>query len=317
MSTAQLGVIIPTYNRSEALLECLAHLERQTSKEFEVVVVDDGSTDATAKEMERYMTGSPLAIRYARQENSGPAKARNRAISMLGSPVCLMIGDDIFASPTLVERHLSFHRARPELEAAALGWTQWSEFGQKITPFMRWLGESPEQFAYGDLLRGMEADWHHFYTSNLSLKTELLRRFPFHEGFPYAAMEDIELGYRIEKTHGLKLEFLREALAYHLHPTTFRQLCERMVRVGYSARLFHELWPEQRPGSLTPLQKAFGLTIRAIGQSPLLTRLLVSVADMSSRAVCPNRLMRAASRCKFESGYRSQIDGQGRLVRQG
>ena len=54
------------------------------------------------------------------------------------------------------------------------------------------------------------------------------------------------MGYRIQKERGLKMKFLPEALAYHLHRTTFRQFRERMVRVGYSRGLFHEIWPKLR-----------------------------------------------------------------------
>ncbi len=313
MSTKPLGVVIPTYNRSDALSECLAHLENQTYKNFEVVVVNDGSTDSTPEQMKLYLRTTPLAVRYARQNNSGPAKARNLAVSMLQAPLCLMIGDDIFASPTLLERHVTLHREQPELDVAALGLTQWSESGQTITPFMRWLDESPFQFAYKDLLARVEPNWGHFYTSNLSVKTELLRKFPFKEIFPYAAMEDIELGYRIHQECGLRIRFLPEALGYHLHPTTFRQLCERWVRVGYSSRLFHELWPEQRVRP-TRLRRALNPTIQAIARRPLLTKLLVGAADLSRRIVCPNRLMAAASLCKYEIGYASQLDRRGKLV---
>ena len=59
---------------------------------------------------------------------------------------------------------------------------------------MHWLEKSPMQFAYEDLRAGIAADWRHFYTSNLSVKTELLRKFTFNENFPYAAMEDNEVG---------------------------------------------------------------------------------------------------------------------------
>jgi hypothetical protein len=129
-------------------------------------------------------------------------------------------------------------------------------------------------------------------------------------------MEDSEVGYRIHKERGLKIKFLREAVAYHLHPTTFRQFCERMVRVGYSWGLFHELWPEQRfPPPPTPLSQAIDSAIRAIARSPLLTGLLVSSADLASRAMCPNRLMKAAYLCKFQVGYKSQRDSEGKLVR--
>ena len=121
MSTKPLGIVIPTHNRSAALLECLAHLENQTFHDFEVVVVDDGSTDDTRQQMEAYQARTPLCIRYVRQENGGPAKARNLGISMLQPPICLMLGDDIFASPTLVQRHFQAHQEDPRYQRRRSG----------------------------------------------------------------------------------------------------------------------------------------------------------------------------------------------------
>ena len=147
-SSKALGILIPTYNRCDALLECLKHLEQQTWKDFEVLIVDDGSVDATPERIAEYLKATSLSVRYVRQANSGPAKARNLGISMLNTPVCLMIGDDIFASPTLVEQHMAVHQKEPSTEVGALGWTQWSKSGQTITPFMRWVEDSPLQFDY-------------------------------------------------------------------------------------------------------------------------------------------------------------------------
>ena len=167
-----IGVIIPTYNRSEILLSCIRHLERQTWTDFEVIIVDDGSTDFTPRLLEEYQRRTPLHLHCIRQDNSKQARARNTAISALHAPVCLMIGDDIFASPDLVSRHLELHRQRPEIQVAGLGLTRWSESGQTVTKFMRWLDESGERL-YNDLLRGVRPDWKHFYTGNLSLKTQV------------------------------------------------------------------------------------------------------------------------------------------------
>jgi glycosyltransferase involved in cell wall biosynthesis len=298
-----IGVIIPTYNRSEVLLSCLAHLERQTWKDFEVVVVDDGSTDSTPGRMEEYQRKGPLSLRYIRQENSGPARARNAAIRALRSPVCLMIGDDILASPGLVLTHLRLHERRPEAQVAGLGLTRWSDSGQTVTRFMRWLDTSGKQFAYGELLRGTPPDWKHFYTSNLSLKTQFLRENPFDESFTMAAAEDLELGYRIQQRHGLEVVFLPDALAEHLHPTSFRQACRRMFNVGIATRRFHDLWPDSaEPARNSRLRSA---AWEAVLGRPWLLSFLTSAADMLTTLWCPNPLMIKVLRAHFNRGYRN------------
>jgi glycosyltransferase involved in cell wall biosynthesis len=306
-----MGVVIPTFNRPDALMECLSCLEKQTFKDFEVVVIDDGSTDSTSRELEAYLAASPLAIRCVAQKNGGPAKARNLGISMLESSICLLIGDDIFASPTLLERHLAFHHEHPGRDFAALGLTRWSTTGQTITPFMKWLGESPAQFAYSDLNAGSKPDWRHFYTSNLSVKTQLLKEFPFNEAFPFAAMEDAELGYRISTQFGLNLAFVPDAVAFHLHPTTFRQACNRMLKVGYSDHLFHTLWPKERP---LPSNRTKDRLKRAMASHSGLLKLLMISADLWTWFQCPNSVMSWTLYCFYQRGYESARNDDGNLV---
>lgn len=304
LSTKPLGIVIPTHNRSTALLECLRRLEHQSFPSFEVVVVDDGSTDATPEMMKAYLADSPLSIRYVRQVNCGPAKARNLGVSMLDTPVCLLLGDDIFASPALVQRHLEAHQKDGDMRIAALGLTRWSDSGQEVTPFMRWLDEANVQFAYPLLLSGVKPNWRHFYSSNLSLKTDLLRRFAFDEKFPYAAMEDIELAYRIDKSFGLIINFLPDAVADHLHPTTFRQACKRMIRAGYSAGLFYDLWPEQRPPEPRGLRQT---GVRMIARSRSLLKLSTAAVDLITEAACPNPFIPYLLRAYFEIGLENQL----------
>jgi glycosyltransferase involved in cell wall biosynthesis len=298
-----LAIVIPTYNRADVLMQCLKHLEDQNCKDFEVVIVDDGSVDSTPDQMKAYMRSTPLAIRYTRQENRGPARARNHAISLIEAPITLLIGDDIFASPALVAEHLQLHLRRPAESVAGLGLTRWSEKGQSVTPFMQWLDSDGVQFDYGPLLRGKSPDWADFYTSNLSLKTEVLKEFPFDETFPYAAMEDMELACRIEARSGLELVFLPEALAHHLHPTTFTQACRRMVMVGESTAHFDRLWPGKRRTKRNILRRPLqGILLSHPNAMPT----WVKMADWSLKLACPNALMRYVLGCHFAMGYNRQ-----------
>jgi hypothetical protein len=186
------------------------------------------------------------------------------------------------------------------MEAVAVGLTRWSEHGQTITPFMRWLDRDGAQFAYGDLLGGLPPSWEHFYTSNLSLKTEQLRLHPFDERFRKAAMEDIELGYRLAMKDRLTMSFLPDAIAEHLHPTSFRQACRRMVGLGASAYLLGQIWPEHRIKTVSPSR----LKLRSFLQQSWLLARLTDVADLWTQVRVPNPLMERVLSLHSTLGYR-------------
>ena len=74
-----LSVVIPTHNRKEILRRSLKALLDQTlpHESYEIVIVDDGSTDETENMVRRMVPTSPVRIRYYYQSNKGPAAARN------------------------------------------------------------------------------------------------------------------------------------------------------------------------------------------------------------------------------------------------
>ena len=295
-----LAVVVPTYNRCDALNQCMEHLEQQKRKDFEVVIVDDGSTDSTEEWVSNYLKRTPLSLRYLRQKNGGQARARNFAISVIEAPITLLIGDDIFPAPQFTALHMRLHEQRPEASVVGLGLTLWAERGQQVTPFMRWLDTHGMQFHYGELLAGVQPDWKHFYTSNLSLKTALLRRFPFDEEFTRYGMEDIEVACRIEAEHGMEMVFLPDAVAYHLHPMSFPNACRRVEKVGEAMARFEELWPGKLPRKQNPLAVMLGSLLTRM---PLAMPILEGLADQSLKISCPNRLMNFVLNYYFDQGY--------------
>ncbi len=298
-----IAIVICTFNRSDVLLRCFEHLERQTWQDFEVIVVDDGSTDETPNLLNAYAKRTPLRLHHTRQKNSGPAAARNHAISLVTASTCLMIGDDIMAAPDLVEKHLSFHWSHPARAAFALGYTRWSHEGQIVTPFMRWLEEdSPLQFSYADLLTGTDPTWEHFYTSNLSGKTEVLRAERFDEGFTHAGMEDIELGYRLARQGELDLHFVPDAVCEHIHPTDVIRSCRRMLMAGGATYDFFCVWPEREPVETPASWK--GRLRRRILERGLGLGLLRTVTGIVTHFHCPNPLIKPALLLHHEAGWR-------------
>ena len=227
-------------------MECLRALERerQSGILFDVVVVDDGSSDATAEEVERLQSVLTTPIRFLRQENKGPAAARNRGVKAAQGDLILFLGDDIIVEPGYVDAiHDVYKRHEGEI-CGVLGHTRYDPCSIP-TPFGRWLdGQSGLQFAYNKAKVGVPLGFDLFYTSNVLVPRDaLLRAGGFNEGFRYAAFEDTELGYRLMK-QGLKLYYARHARAYHVHPISIESVAARMQMTAKAALQLRSLNPE-------------------------------------------------------------------------
>ncbi|MEM1177116.1 MAG: glycosyltransferase family 2 protein [Acidobacteriota bacterium] len=240
----RISVLIPTYGRRRDLLRTLEAYARQTpGPSFEVVVVDDGSEDGSldAVAARRY----PFPLRLARQENAGPAKARNRALELARGELVLYTGDDIEPEPDLLRQHLLGHAEAADPRIAILGLTRWPEHGP-LTATMRHIdGPGAQQFSYTFFEDGAEYDFRHLYTSNVSIHRSLLDREPggFATVFPAAAFEDAEFGHRLA-FHGLRIRYRAAAVAEHHHPYRAGGFYRRQVRCGQMAALLFRRNPE-------------------------------------------------------------------------
>lgn len=95
-SSPRVSVIIPTYNRSRVLAEAIGSVLAQTYQDFEILVVDDGSTDDSDRMILERFGGEPR-VRYLRQRNSGPGAARNLGIrSSAGEMIAFLDSDDLW-----------------------------------------------------------------------------------------------------------------------------------------------------------------------------------------------------------------------------
>ncbi len=91
----KISVIIPVYNTEKYIEKCLESLAGQTMQDFEVIIVNDGSTDNSKKVIKDYMKNSNLDIRYLEKENGGLASARNYGVEKaLGKYISFLDSDD-------------------------------------------------------------------------------------------------------------------------------------------------------------------------------------------------------------------------------
>ena len=109
--TPLISVVIATYNRSGLLKETIDSVLKQTFREFELIVVDDGSTDDTERALQSY--GDRL--RYFRQANRGPSAARNFGVAQaLASWISIQDSDDLCA-PDHLETLYNFVKENPDV----------------------------------------------------------------------------------------------------------------------------------------------------------------------------------------------------------
>lgn len=118
MST--LSVIIPTFNRRDQVLRAIASVDEQTCRVDEIIVVDDGSTDATTEALISRQHDEMLPpLRIIRQENAGPAAARNAALRVARGDLVAFLDDDDVWHPDKVARQLETFAADTELALLA------------------------------------------------------------------------------------------------------------------------------------------------------------------------------------------------------
>lgn len=284
----RMSVIIPTYNRAPILEETLTALRGQQEgplPPWEVLVVDDGSTDATAQTLQRLHQSFQGRLRCFRQENKKQGAARNLAMQHAQGELFVFLGDDIVPSPGFLMAHwrgycISAHQDRHAL----IGKTDWHPSISR-SPFREWINQWGFQFGFALIENPQEVPFHFFYTSNLSFARSLYESCGgFDESFREYGWEDIELGYRFAQKGGMRLQYEPRALAYHRHYITVSSFCRRQFWVGYSAVRFAQLHSElqsflhlKKPSSfwnLTPLlgrpvAKALELFDERVGWFPV------------------------------------------------
>ncbi len=246
-----MSVVIPTYNRLDCLREVLESLENQTLLPVDVVVVDDGSENDTVAFLREWASGAGNFKRCSvRQENKGPAAARNRGVAEATGDYVVFIGDDTIPAPDFLSIHREAHREQGPGNAI-VGYTDWDRASLDVTPFMEFINNYGFQFGYALVPPKTEATYHFFYTSNISVERESLVRFPFDEAFRYAGWEDTELGYRLG-TAGQRIIYYPAARTVHRHEHNVLTFTRRQLLMGKLSLLFADRCPELR-NALVPV----------------------------------------------------------------
>jgi len=234
---AELSVIIPTYNRVNLLKKVLKRLNKQSYdlNKVEVLVLDDFSLVNPTPEI--ISLKSKYKLRFFRmKKHMGQGMLRNAGIKLARGKYVLFVGDDIFPKTNLFKEHMKLHHKNPKI--AVLGRVYWAS--KLRNEFMNYIENI--QFHYQTIKNNQDVKLH-FYTSNISLEKSWFKNELFSREFKNYGLEDLELGYRLEK-RGLRIIYNPRAIVHHHHCYNFEQFCKRMKNTGKSAVIFTRLHPE-------------------------------------------------------------------------
>ena len=231
-STApRMSVVIPTYNRGELLKSSLESLVRQSlpKDQYEVIIVDDGSTDATPDICRTF--SSTLALKYFPLAHSGVSAAKNLGVFAASGHILLLLNEDDIADQDLLREHLEGHEKNSEETVAVLGDATWAQ-SFPVTEIMTYVSEI-EDLRFIPVSSREEQKFHFNYLrwGRSSFKRSFMVR---HGGFKQQlglGLEDIELGYRLSK-FGLQVIFNHKAVSYKNRPVSYEELCRRFEKQG-------------------------------------------------------------------------------------
>ena len=125
-----ISVVIPLYNKERQIAHTLRSVFAQTFQDFEVVIVDDGSTDGSVAEVEKF---TDSRIRLIRQVNAGVAAARNRGIEEAQGELIAFLDADDEWKPEYLATQYHLYQKYPECSVYACNY-EFREYEGKVTP---------------------------------------------------------------------------------------------------------------------------------------------------------------------------------------
>ncbi len=133
--TPFVSIIVPTRNRLSKLARCLEHVGAiRSDVPWELIVVDNGSTDETPQFLESFARRSPMAFRAVREPAAGGMRSRNAGVEAARGEVLIFIDNDCYPEPGIVEHYAAIFR-NPDIGFA----------GGRILPYERTTSQSAEK----------------------------------------------------------------------------------------------------------------------------------------------------------------------------
>ena len=232
------SIIVPVFNRPDEVDELLGSLTRQTLKDFEVIIVEDGSKKPCKDVCDKY--ASILSLHYHYKDNSGPGQSRNYGAERAQGEWLIVLDSDVVLPDDYLanaDRELADHPCD--------AWGGPDSAHESFTPVQKAISYSMTSFFTTGGIRGGKAKLDKFFPRSYNMG---IRRKVYQELGGFSKMrfgEDIDFSYRIVEA-GYKTRLLPSAWVWHKRRTDFRKFFRQVFNSGI-ARINLE---KRHPGTL-------------------------------------------------------------------
>jgi glycosyltransferase involved in cell wall biosynthesis len=237
--TPAISVIMPVRNGAKWLAEAVASMRAQDFRDFEFLIIDDGSDDGTAALLSGFAAADPR-VRLLRQAPQGIVAALNSAIAAARAPYLARLDADDRARPDRLGKQLAFMEAHPEIGLVGT-------FAERIDAAGNVVGRLAPPTDPTRLARVL-ARTNPFVHSSVMMRTALVRRIGGYRA-AFRAAEDYDLWQRLAETG--RIANLADYLTqYRWHSTNLSR--RDAVRQSFSVRLAQRSAAGRRSGADDP-----------------------------------------------------------------
>ena len=231
------SVIVPVYNRPQEVDELLESLTKQSFRDFEVVIVEDGSTYRCETVVERY--SNKLAVQYLFKPNSGPGPSRNFGYTMAKGEYLVVFDSDCIIPPGYFEAVEEVLKQN-HIDA----WGGPDRAHENFTPRQRAMGYTMSSVLTTGGIRGgkKHLGWFQPRSFNMGISQRVFKETGGFRFDRYA--EDIEFSIRM-KNAGYHVVLIDRAFVFHKRRTTFQEFFRQVQNFGKGRALIGKAYPAE------------------------------------------------------------------------
>ncbi len=250
------SIIVPVYNRREEVNDLLLSLSQQTSKDFEAVLVEDGSTELCGDIVKKYE--GTVNVKYFYKENEGRSIARNYGLERASGEYFLFFDSDCVIPAHYIE---TLKKKLDEKYTDCFGGPDAAH--SSFTTLQKAINYSMTSFLTTGGIRGGKVQMEKFVprTFNMGFSRRVWETVG---GFREMFSEDIDMSTRIRQA-GFSISLIREAFVYHKRRTSLKSFCRQIYVFGMSRITLYLLYPDSlKPVHLLPAVFVVGVVAMVV-----------------------------------------------------